>query len=421
MAGGTARGRQRTDSTHVLAAIRDLNRLECVGETLRHTLNVLAEVAPEWLLAQIAPEWFERYSRRFDEYRFPKAQTEREAFAEMIGADGHRLLTAIYEQTAPAWLRDLPAVKILRQVWVQQYFMEEGHCRWRRNDNIPPPSLLIASPYDPDVHLGVKRGKAWIGYKVHLTETCDDDAPHLIVHAETTAATTPDWVMTEPIHRALAARECLPSTHVLDGGYVDADALVTSQTRYGIELLGPVPLENSWQAKAEQGFDLPHFHINWEEHTVTCPAGKQSRSWTPVKDRFEQDAIYVKFGTADCQTCPCRADCTHAQRGPRALTFRPEPLHLALQSARARQTTDEFREQYAVRAGIEGTLSQALRVSDLRQARYRGLPKTHLQHLLTATALNVLRIVAWLVEPSLRGTQISRFAALALTQEELAA
>lgn len=86
----------------------------------------------------------------------------------MIGADGHRLLTAIYEQTAPAWLRDLPAVKILRQVWVQQYFMEEGHCRWRRNDNIPPPSLLIASPYDPDVHLGVKRGKAWIGYKVHL-------------------------------------------------------------------------------------------------------------------------------------------------------------------------------------------------------------------------------------------------------------
>src|SRR5205823_4711784 len=166
-----------------------------------------------------------------------------------------------------------------------------------------------------------KQNKAWIGYKVHLTETCDDDAPHLIVHAETTAATTPDWVMTEPIHRALAARECLPRTHILDGGYVDGDALVRSQTTYGIELLGPVPLENSWQAKAEQGFDLPHFHIKWEEQTVTCPVGKQSRSWTPVKDRFEQDAIYVKFDAADCQTCPCRADCTHAKRGPRGLSF----------------------------------------------------------------------------------------------------
>ena len=147
--------------------------------------------------------------------------------------------------------------------------------------------------------MGVKRNKAWIGYKVHLTETCDDNAPHLIVHAETTAATTPDWVITEPIHRALAAQECLPRTHILDGGYVDGDALVRSQTTYGIELLGPVPLENSWQAKAEQGFDLPHFHIKWEEQTVTCPAGKQSRSWTPVSDRFEQDAIYVKFDAAD--------------------------------------------------------------------------------------------------------------------------
>src|SRR5207244_7042114 len=135
-------------STHVLAAIRDLNRLECAGETLRHTLNVLAEVAPDWLLAQIDAGWFDRYSHRFDEYRFPKAQTERLAFAEMIGTDGHRLLTAVYAPTAPSWLAELPAVETLRLVWVQQYFMEEGHCHWRSNEQIPPPSLIIASPYD---------------------------------------------------------------------------------------------------------------------------------------------------------------------------------------------------------------------------------------------------------------------------------
>jgi transposase len=180
-----ARGRQRTDSTHVLAAIRDLNRLECAGETLRHTLNVLAEVAPDWLLAQIDAEWFDRYSRRFDEYRFPKAQTQRLELAETIGADGHRLLAAVYESSAPAWLAELPAVEILRRVWVQQFFIEEGRCRWRSNENIPPPALIIASPYDLDARLGVKRNHGWIGYKVHLTETCDDDKPHLIVHTET--------------------------------------------------------------------------------------------------------------------------------------------------------------------------------------------------------------------------------------------
>ena len=143
-----ARGRQRTDSTHVLAAIRDLNRLECAGETLRHALNVLAEVAPDWLLAQTPPEWFERYSHRFDEYRFPKAQSQRLELAETIGTDGSRLLRAVYEPSTPAWLAELPAVETLRRVWVQQFFVEEGRCRWRDNENIPPPALIIASPYE---------------------------------------------------------------------------------------------------------------------------------------------------------------------------------------------------------------------------------------------------------------------------------
>lgn len=147
----------------MLAAIRDLNRLECVGETLRHTLNVLAEVAPDWLLAQTPPEWFDRSSHRFDEYRFPKAQTQRLELAETIGTDGQQLLTAVYAPTAPAWLADLSAVETLRRVWVQQYFVEEGHCRWRSNEQIPPPSFIIASPYDLDARLGVKRTHGWIG------------------------------------------------------------------------------------------------------------------------------------------------------------------------------------------------------------------------------------------------------------------
>ena len=414
-----ARGRQRTDSTHVLAAIRDLNRLECAGETLRHALNVLAEVAPDWLLTQIDEEWFDRYSHRFDEYRFPKAQTERLEFAETIGTDGHQLLTAVYAPTAPAWLAELPAVETLRRVWVQQFFVEERRCRWRNNDNIPPPALIIASPYDLDARLGVKRNHGWIGYKVHLTETCDDDKPHLIVHTETTAATTPDWGMAEPIHDALKQKGCLPRRHVVDGGYVDAEAMVTSRSKHAVELFGPVPLENSWQAKASQGFDLSHFQIDWQSQTVSCPAGQQNRSWTLTKDRFGQEVIYVRFAAADCLLCSSRGQCTQAQA--RSLTFRPQALYLALQAARERQQTDAFKEAYAIRAGVESTISQAVRISDLRQARYFGLPKTKLQHVITATAINVRRIVSWLIEPSLRPTQISRFAALALKHSKPAA
>jgi transposase len=121
-----ARGRQRTDSTHVLAAVRALGRLECVGETLRHALNVLADVAPDWLRAQALPqEWVERYGRRVEEYRLPKSQAERQQYANVVGADGWRLLDALEAPGTPAWLREVPAVQTLHRVWRQQYHPRE--------------------------------------------------------------------------------------------------------------------------------------------------------------------------------------------------------------------------------------------------------------------------------------------------------
>jgi transposase len=101
-----ARGRQRTDSTYVLATIRTLNRLMLVGETLRSALNQLAQLAPEWLRALSSPEWFKRYSRRVEEYRLPTGKAERASLAASIGADGFRLLTAVYDpQRCETWRR----------------------------------------------------------------------------------------------------------------------------------------------------------------------------------------------------------------------------------------------------------------------------------------------------------------------------
>jgi IS5 family transposase len=91
-----------------------------------------------------------------------------------------------------------------------------------------PAAELIASPYDADARYSMKRDLQWVGYKVHLTETCDDDQPHLITQVITTPATTPDCVMGPPIHQDLAQRDLLPSVHLLDGGYVDAELLVAA-------------------------------------------------------------------------------------------------------------------------------------------------------------------------------------------------
>ena len=159
-----ARGRQRTDATHVLAAVRALNRLEVVGATLRHALDSLAVAAPDWLRPRCQPAWQERYARRLEDADLPRGQAAREAFAVLVGDDGRALLTAAYVPDAPTWLREIPAVETLRRVWVQQDHVHEGTVRWRAADDIPPAAAFIGSPYAVDAHYARKGTTSWVGY-----------------------------------------------------------------------------------------------------------------------------------------------------------------------------------------------------------------------------------------------------------------
>jgi transposase len=148
-----ARGRQRSDSTHVLGAIRAINRLELVGEAMRAALNALAVAAPEWLRGHAQPEWFARYGLRFEPPRLPESPTKRQTLAEAIGADGTALLHAVYSAEAPPSLRTLPAVDALRPIWVQTYLSNEnGKVTWRDDHNIPPAARFISSPDDREAH-----------------------------------------------------------------------------------------------------------------------------------------------------------------------------------------------------------------------------------------------------------------------------
>lgn len=414
-----ARGRQRTDATHVLASIRTLNRLLLVGETLRHALNELAAVAPDWLRTISPSEWYTRYGTRVDDYRLPKGKVQREELAASIGADGLRVLTAINAPDAPAVVHDLPAVTILRRVWIQQYYAAEHNAagnvttRWRTEDDLPPASLRIHSPYDVEARHGTKGDTTWVGYKAHLTETCDEDLPNLITNVVTTAATTHDGQIVEPIHLALQARDLLPREHLLDAGYVDTQVVVDSAQTFAVDVVGPVSPDRSWQAKAGQGFDVSCFIIDWEAQTVTCPRGQTSTTWSTTRTAEGAPVVHVKFDKQSCTTCPDQPRCVRSAGQGRDLSLRPQIEFEALQRARERQKTDEFKVQYAARAGIEGTISQGVRRCDLRQARYIGLAKTHLQHILTAVALNLVRWYTWFTECSQRQVRPSKFAALA--------
>ena len=401
-------GKQRTDSTHVLARVRSLSNLECVGETLRAALDDLADLCPDWLVKQVSPDWFDRYSHRVENYRLPKAESQRTALAQQIGADGVHLLAALSRTDAPAEAEDLESVQVLQQVWQQYYEVSEGKAKWRAGPKTVKGEGVIRSPYDPEAETGRKREMTWLGYKVHLTEACagadEPMRPQLIVQVQTTVATLQDAQMTATIQEELVKAHLKPEEQIVDTGYVDADLLVSSQ-KQGIRLVGPTMPDSSWQAKAGKGFDLAHFSIDWTTGQATCPQGQTSARLSQAGERME-----IVFAAQTCAVCPVRSDCTRSQTTGRVLHVRPQAAHEALQARRREQQTPEFRQQYALRSGIEGTLSQGVRAMGLRRARYDGLARTHLQQVLTATAINLVRIDAVLTHVPRGKTRRSHFA-----------
>jgi transposase len=359
----------------------------------------------------VDPEWFKLYGRRIENFNFPRTEAERTQLAAVIGSDGKRLLQAIAISDERESLGKLDAVTLLERMWEEQFVEENGQLRFREVREMPSPANLITSPYDHEARFSTKRGESWVGYKVHLTESCDDDLPRLITNIETTPATTPDDNMIEVVHRSLDSRNLLPSEHLVDKGYTDATILVASQRDYGVEIIGPVAQDPSWQSRDKAGFDKSAFAIDWEAKVVTCPAGKQSISWLPKTNPASGVDFEARFSGRDCTPCTSRSQCTRSKQEPRIISLQARDLHEALQRMRKRQTTEEFGKAYAARAGIESTHAQAIRRSGLRRT-HRGLVKTRLQHVNTAVAINLLRIASWASGTPLAQTRCSHFAAL---------
>jgi transposase len=394
------RGKQRTDSTYVVAAIRRLYYLECVQEAMHYALNQLSEAAPQWVQERAPLEWYERYGPRADLFRIPKETSKRQALALTIGADGYQLMDWLCQDSHAKPLFDLPAVEILRQIWMQHFYrctepgMEE--IRWRETADQPPTAQLIQSPYDLEARYGTKRDMNWVGYKVHLSETCDEEHPHLITQVTTTLATTSDFVMGEPIEQDLADRDLLPGSHLVDSGYVVAELLVSGPRQHQIDVVGPPLGSSSRQSRESLGYDLHSFVIDWEAQQAICPQGHRSVKWTPGPSQSGLPVIRIRFKKATCLACPMRPACTSSKEAARQLTVKPQAQHEAIEAARRRQETDEYKTLYALRAGVESTISQGSRRFDLRRSRYIGLARTHLQETINATAMNLVRIAEWL-------------------------
>jgi transposase len=448
-AGGLVKagGKQRTDSTHVVAAVAALNRLELAGESVRAALEALTAACPDWVAQRICvPDFARRYGTPMTSWRPPQSEARREELAIAYARDGYALLGAVYDSSSPGWLRELPAADVLRRVLLQNYTraITDGKEVIKRRekepegDGLPPGHARIASPYDTDARWGVKREEFWLGYKLHVTETCDDapactccpaaagipdrghdkgcahlTAPNLVTHVATTDATVTDNQMTSLTHRDLAARNLAPGRHYLDSGYLSAALVVSALTTWGIALIGPLLADTSAQARAGAGYARADFTADYDAQTVTCPQGKTSASWSPCT-QHGKDAIVATFSARDCGPCPARPQCTTNSKHQRQLTLPPRDLAEAQAAARAAEKTTGFQADYARRAGVEGTMHQATS-HGARRARYRGLLKTRLDHVYMACALNLLRLEAYWTGTPLDRQRTSHLARLELS------
>jgi hypothetical protein len=404
----------------VLAAVRRLSRVELVAETMRAALESLAKLDEVWLAGVMAPQWAERYGRSVRHERQPTGEAAVRQYVEQVGADGVALLQAVYGPTAPLGGPHVGAVEVLRQVWVQQYWYDEsGQLRWREaklsrarksregttrrrcsttaaDDDaeparVPWSGVEIVTPHDPQARFSHKPGKVeWVGYKDHQTETCDQERPNLIVHVVTTPAPEQDVGVVDTIHAALADQRMTPAEHLLDSGYVTPETVHRASTAHGIAIVGPVRQDP--RALERPGFAKEDFHVDWRAETVTCPQGTVSPQWKPtVADG--KPGLSVLFRRADCRACTVRQQCTSNVDGKgRHLLLLPEPLQEIQNRTRSLQQTPEWKRRYALRAGCEATVSETVHAHGLRHCRYRGLAKTHVQHVLTAAGTNIVRL-----------------------------
>lgn len=430
----TAGGKARTDSTHVVAAVRDLNRLELVGESVRAAIQALCAAAPNWVAAVVdVPGWSQRYDTHIDSWAVPASKTKREHLAIAYVGDGYALLDAVYDQRSPVWLREISAVQTLRVVLLQNFVVgvdKQGREVIRRReksieqggDGLPPGQQRIASPYDTDTRWAAKGDDLfWNGFKLHITETCTDEAvdararPNLITNVATTASTVPDVAALAGIHARLDERGLLPAEHLVDSGYASAANIAGAKSRHGITLITPALPNHSGQAHAKAGYAAENFSINWRHQQVTCPQGHSSSAWSPALQRGNP-VIVVKFPQKTCTACPARTDCITGAQGRRQLTLHPnKTLTETLHTQRAQQASRDWQADYALRAGVEGTIHQAVAVTASRHARYRGIDKTRLEHNASAAALNLHRLHAWWNDKPLDRQRTSHLARLQLT------
>ena len=379
------RGKQRTDSIAMLTKVRRLSRLELVVETLRLAVGEVVKAERVWSEKLLPPSWEDKYGERFVMQRY--TEKEWKEYEANIGDDGQWLLTRLEEGGAPAGLKDLEAVQILRTVWAQQFRAETGKMVYEELKTYDG-HTQIQTPHDPEARYSKKRYQEWVGDKVQVTETDDEGFPHIITDIVGTQSNRTDYEELASIQARLQVRKCLPKKQYVDAGYMSGPNLANSCLQ-NIDLIGPLPPVVTPQDRIPNGLTQAYFQVDAAKQIVTCPQGHTVGNPTPMRNTLK-----FQFPKNLCASCALRPRCCTGKGGR---TIGISSHYEIVQAARTRQKTEAFQQDYHKhRSGVEGSLSALVRGNGLRVGRYIGQRKRNLQATFTGCAANLKRTARWL-------------------------
>jgi transposase len=370
----SGRRKLRVDATHVVANVTRLSRAEVVREALRVVVCDAHKRYPELREDGDFGRLHDRYS---EEVWIGGGGAVSDEQLRELGRDGLLLLQLV------GW-RQVRGADVLAQIITENFVVDEGEDAVRVRAPDERPDDRIATPHEPDARYGKKRNHKWLGDQAHVVETADEDRPNLVTDVLSTDPRAEDSTVLEQI--AWRARSGTPEvdTLIADGGYASAHNS-RAAAQIGVDLIAP-PRSNNRKG----WLPLEAFELDWERQVAICPQGHQSILW-----RERQRDLQIRFDTATCAACRRRRECTSSRQGR---TLAPSREYRQLQRDRARSQTAQWKALYRRRAAIEGTISELVHCCGLRRSRYRDAPFRALHVLLSATALNVRRILKSLAE-----------------------
>jgi transposase len=373
------RGKQRTDSTHVLGLLAKLSRLEMVWETLRLSLRAIQVQDERWLERMVPESFLKTYLDRRSDYNLSTQQVAAEL--RQAGADGVWWLQQLNH--APGKWQELPEIQTLRTVWDQQFEWDEDNYRGPRTKL--DGHDLISTPHEPEAQFRQRRGRSWLGYMAQVSETAEAKGdPTFITDVAVTTAQSSDKQALPDIQTRLEKRDLAPQQQIADQNYISGTNLARSQQR-GIELVGPIIAQ-----PGPEGFKLDDFEIDLEKNQARCPAGKTSV--LAYVRRRSDDSIEHHFGFGkQCAMCGLRTECTTAKKGR---TVKYHQYHEYVVQRRLEMQTGAFQQIMKLRPPVEAAISQLARLG-ARRARYRGQRRVQLQWIFSAIAVNLRRLCRW--------------------------